>query len=195
MKRIRLDIGALAASPQDGGSFMFFLYREGMDRCLPVSLTPPEIHAVLSNFKADSTEISVHNVFSKLLQKFRIELLEVSIIHNDDNVKPNSNNKQEGCFCAELLFFDGESEVREIAGFVDGIILSKQFGAPIYIAEELMDKYSKGIDSYSKDVLNSEAILNKLKEELQSAINNEEYERAAQITKKIEELKKSDKKD
>ena len=29
----------------------------------------------------------------------------------------------------------------QVAGFADGIILSKQFGAPIYIAEALMDKY------------------------------------------------------
>lgn len=179
MKRIRLDIGALAASPQDGGSFMFFLYREGMDRCLPVPLTPPEMHAALSNFKQDADGVSVHSVFSGVLQQYRIELLEVMIIREGDG------------FLSELLFFDGEREIRQVAGFVDGIILSKQFGAPIYIAEELMEKYSTGIDSYSKDVLNSEATLDKLKEALQQAINNEEYERASQISKQIEALKKN----
>ncbi len=180
MKRIRLDIGALAASPEDGGSFMFFLYREGMDRCLPVSLTPPEMHAVLSNFKMDANEVSVHSVFSKVVQKYRIELLEVEIIRDDSK----------NVFFTELLFFDGESEVREIAGFIDGVILSKQFGAPIYISEELMEKYSQGMDDYSKDVLDAETLLKKLNEELVQAIDNEEYERAAEITKRIEKLKK-----
>ena len=28
MKRIRLDIGAVTATPENGGSFMFFLYKE-----------------------------------------------------------------------------------------------------------------------------------------------------------------------
>ena len=37
MKRIRLDIGALTASPKEGGKFLFFLYKENMDRCLPIS--------------------------------------------------------------------------------------------------------------------------------------------------------------
>ncbi len=202
MKRIRLDIGALAASPEDGGSFMFFLYREGMDRCLPVSLTPPEMHAVLSNFKLDTNEISVHNVFSKVVQKYRIELLEVEIIRAESrgealeerNESGHTEHADEiekhGCFQVELLFFDGESEVREIAGFIDGVILSKQFGAPIYISEELMDKYSQGMDDYSKEVLDTETLMKKLKEELQQAIDNEEYERAAEITKRIEKLKK-----
>ena len=50
MKRVRLDIGALAASAEGGGSFTFFLYREGLDKCLPVPLTPPEMHAMLSPY-------------------------------------------------------------------------------------------------------------------------------------------------
>ncbi len=203
MKRIRLDIGALAASPQDGGSFMFFLYREGMDRCLPVSLTPPQMHTMLSNFKIDSNEISVHGVFTKVMQSYRIELLEVEIIRdntwedaaegivNDKQMEPASERGEEnGGFRVELLFFDGESEVREVAGFVDGIVLSKQFGAPIYISEELMDRYSQGMDDYSKEVLDAETLLKKLNEELQQAIDNEEYEKAAEITKRIEKLKK-----
>lgn len=196
MKRIRLDIGALAASPQDGGSFTFFLYREGMDRCLPVPLTPPEMHTALSNFKHDPDGVSIHSAFAGVLQQYRIELLEVTIIREkaqkqDCPIEQFEDEKlKNGVFLSELLFFDGEREVRQVAGFIDGIILSKQFGAPIYIAEELMDKYSAGIDSYSKEVLNSEAALNKLKEALQEAINNEEYERASQISKQIEAIKK-----
>lgn len=196
MKRIRLDIGALAASPQDGGSFTFFLYREGMDRCLPVPLTPPEMHTALSNFKQDPDGVSIHSAFSCVLQQYRIELLEVTIVRKDAQMQdclmeqPEDEKHKSSVFYSELLFFDGEREVRQVAGFVDGIILSKQFGAPIYISEELMDKYSAGIDSYSKDVLNSEAALTKLKEALQEAINNEEYERASQISKQIEAIKK-----
>ena len=83
MKRVRLDIGALAATPENGGSFTFFLYREGLDKCLPVPLTPPEMHAMLSNFKQDRDELTIQRVFSKVLQEYRVELLEVSIISND----------------------------------------------------------------------------------------------------------------
>ena len=69
MRRVRLDIGAVAASPEDGGSFTFFLYREGMDKCLPVPLTPPQMHSVLSYFKQlpDST-LSIHSLLTRVLQ-------------------------------------------------------------------------------------------------------------------------------
>ena len=190
MKRVRLDIGALAATPENGGSFTFFLYREGLDKCLPVPLTPPEMHAMLSNFKQDRDELTIQRVFSKVLQEYRVELLEVSIIANDQTGGQGEGTESEnGVFLSELLFFDGEREIRELAGFADGIILSKQFGAPIYIAEELMEIYATGIDAFSKDVLDSEAMLKKLKESLQEAIGNEEYERASQISKQIEQLR------
>ena len=52
-----------------------------------------------------------------------------------------------------------------------------------------MERYSKGIDIQSKDVLDKEALLNRLKEELQEAINNEEYEKASEISKRIESIK------
>ena len=119
-----------------------------------------------------------------------MELLEVSIIANDQaNGQGEGTESENGVFLSELLFFDGEREIRELAGFADGIILSKQFGAPIYIAEELMEIYATGIDAFSKDVLDSEAMLKKLKEALREAIGNEEYERASQISKQIEQLR------
>ncbi|MBE6227079.1 MAG: hypothetical protein E7121_08320 [Bacteroidales bacterium] len=197
MKRVRLDIGALAASAEDGGSFTFFLYREGLDKCLPVPLTPPEMHAMLSNFKQEREELTIQRVFSKVLQEYRVELLEVAIIRRDELADGVETGQEEtdGGFLSELLLFDGEREIRQVAGFADGIILSKQFGAPIYIAEALMDKYAKGMDSYSKDVLDSEAMLKNLKEALQEAIANEEYERASQISRQIEELKRGRKKE
>ena len=112
MKRIRLDIGALTASPANGGSFMFFLYREGMDKCLPVQLSPPDMHAVLSNFNQQEPHHTptVHNLFVSTLQQFRIELLEVTVTRDDEH----------DCFTCELLMFDGEKEVRRISGFIDG---------------------------------------------------------------------------
>lgn len=184
MRRVRLDIGAVAASPEDGGSFTFFLYREGMDKCLPVPLTPPQMHSVLSYFKQlpDST-LSIHSLLTRVLQDYRIELLEVSIVRSEEEGVENNG------FVSELLFFDGDKEVKELAGFVDGIILSKNFSCPIYISEELMEQYAQTIDSQSKDVLDRETLLKKLKEELQEAINNEEYEKASELSRRIESLK------
>lgn len=186
MKRIRLDIGALTASPDNGGSFMFFLYREGMNKCLPVKLTPPQMHAVLTNFNHQQPQgITVHSVFHATLQQFRIELLEVTVIRDDDA----------GTFATELLLFDGEKEVRQKSEFIDGIILAKSFACPIYTTESLMEQYASTIDIVSEKAVKKEIRLQKLKEELSQAVAAEDYERAAELNRAIGELDKEENND
>ena len=181
MKRIRLDIGALTASPDNGGSFMFFLYREGMNKCLPVKLSPPDMHAVLSNFNQPQTPgPTIHGVCLQVLQQYRIELLEVTVTRNEERE----------IFETELLFFDGEKELKQIAGFIDGVILAKSFACPIYTDESLMEKYSSTIDIVSEKIVKKEIHLQKLKEELEKAVTSEDYERAAEIKKAIEDISK-----
>ena len=182
MKRIRLDIGALTASPSNGGSFMFFLYREGMDKCLPVQLTPPDMHAVLSNFNQQEPQHlpTIHHLFVSTLQQFRIELLEVTVTRDEEH----------NCFACELLMFDGEKEVKTVSGFIDGVILAKIFACPIYTNEELMEKYASAIDIASEKIVKKEIHLQKLKEELANAVAAEDYEKAAKINRAIEELNK-----
>lgn len=181
MKRIRLDIGALTASPDNGGSFMFFLYREGMNKCLPVKLTPPQMHAVLTNFNQQEPQgITIHNVFHSTLQQFRIELLEVTVIRDNDA----------DAFATELLMFDGEKEVKQKADFIDGVILAKSFACPIYTTDALMEQYASTIDIVSEKMVKKEIRLQKLKEELNQAVAAEDYERAAEINRTIEELNK-----
>lgn len=183
MKRIRLDIGALTASPEDGGSFMFFLYREGMNKCLPVKLSPPDMHAVLSNFnRQEGQGDTIHNLFCNTLQQFRIELLEVTVIRDD----------QDNGFACEMLLFDGEKEIKQTSGFIDGVIMAKLFTCPIYTDEHLMDKYASAIDLVSEKIVKKEIHLQKLKEELDNAVAAEDYERAAEISKAIDELDRNE---
>lgn len=186
MKRIRLDIGALTASPDNGGSFMFFLYREGMNKCLPVKLSPPEMHAVLSNFnQPQSPGITVHSVFISTLQQYRIELLEVTV----------TRDAELDGFATQLLLFDGEREISQKAGFIDGVILAKAFACPIYTDETLMEQYASTIDIVSEKIVKKEIRLQKLKEELVQAIASEDYERAAEISRAIDEISKEKEED
>jgi bifunctional DNase/RNase len=124
--------------------------------------------------------ITVHGVFQSVLQQYRIELLEVTVIRNDGNE----------AFETELLLFDGEKEVKQIAGFIDGVILAKSFACPIYTDEALMEKYASTIDIVSEKIVKKEIHLQKLKEELEKAVTAEDYERAAEIKKAIEDITK-----
>ena len=47
--KIKLDIGAITASQEDGRSFLLFLYQEGGGRCLTIPLAPSDLHALLTN--------------------------------------------------------------------------------------------------------------------------------------------------
>ncbi len=177
MKRVRLDIGAFNASPGERGSFMFFLYREGMDKCLPVSLSPPDMHALLSNFKKISEGgASSHGLLFSLLQDIKVELLEITIVKENDSIG----------FMTKLLFFDGDKEIIKDASFTDGIILAKLFSCPIYISEGLFNRYSTdNIDVLSVESVDKEPYIEKLRKELKEAISCEDYEKAAILSKKI----------
>ena len=47
--KIKLDIGAITASQEDGRSFLLFLYQEGGGRCLTIPMAPSELHALITN--------------------------------------------------------------------------------------------------------------------------------------------------
>lgn len=184
-KRIRLTVGALTATPQDGGRFTFFLSQEGGDRCIVVSLDPPQMHTMLQNFKeGDSGDsFTIHSVFEKLLKSYRIELMEIEVSH-DDNLNE---------FYSDLIFFDGEKEVKERLSVADGIILAKKFAAPLYVSKYLMDKWGVKVDLPEMEIMKRGMAdeLDFLEEKLQQAVETEDYERAAIINKEIEKLRKS----
>lgn len=181
MKRIRLDIGAFTATAGQGGKFLFFLYRENMERSLPVTLTPPQMHSVLSAFKAaDLKVIPIHSIFRKILLFYGVELLEVEV----------EREKEEENFTSRLLLFNGEKELRQKADIIDGIILAKLFGTPIYINEELMERYSIRMDKASGESIEAEEQIKRFNMALQQAVESEDYELAGNIKKRIDELRK-----
>lgn len=187
-KRVRLTVGALTATPRDGGKFTFFLCQEGEDRCIVLPLDPPQMHTMLLNFKESERGegATIHSVFEKLLKSYNIELLEIDVAHDD------SINE----FYADLLFFNGKEEVKERLPVTDGIILAKKFAAPLYISELLMDKWGVKVDLPEMEIM-KKCMSDKtesLQENLRQAIDEEDYEKAAIINKEIEKLRKSKKK-
>ncbi len=187
-KRVRLTVGALTATPRDGGKFTFFLCQEGEDRCIVLPLDPPQMHTMLLNFKESERGegVTIHSVFEKLLKSYNIELLEIDVAHDD------SINE----FYADLLFFNGKEEVKERLPVTDGIILAKKFAAPLYISEHLMDKWGVKVDLPEMEIM-KKCMSDKtgsLQESLRQAIDEEDYEKAAIINKEIEKLRKSKKK-
>ena len=187
-KRIRLTVGALTATPQDGGKFTFFLCQEEGNKCIVISLDPPQMHTMLLNFKESERgeSFTIHSVFEKILKSYRIELMEINVAHDD------AINE----FYADLLFYDGEKEVKERLSVADGIILAKKFAAPLYISEFLMDKWGIKMDLPEMEIMKKEMAdeIELLEESLKRAVDEENYEKAAVINREIEKLRKSKRK-
>ena len=187
-KRIRLTVGALTATPQDGGKFTFFLCQEEGNKCIVISLDPPQMHTMLLNFKESERgeSFTIHSVFEKILKSYRIELMEISVAHDD------AINE----FYADLLFYDGEKEVKERLSVADGIILAKKFAAPLYISEFLMDKWGIKMELPEMEIMKKEMAdeIELLEESLKRAVDEENYEKAAVINREIEKLRKSKRK-
>jgi uncharacterized protein len=175
-KRIKLDIGALTASSSEEGNFMFFLYRDGMDKCLAIPLNAPDMHAVLANFGQVPQKCgSIYKLFEMVSRFYNMELLEVSI----------TRGKNSSHFESQMVFFDGEKEMRVEASFTDGVIMAKMFGCSIYIEEELMEQYATEVKEETGNLADTSKIKKTLEKQLDDAVNAEDYEKAEMIKEKL----------
>ena len=175
MERVRLDIGTVVQEKGDGNKFVFSLSRGGSNQSIRVELTPAQMHILLSNLNHISEDgITTQELYYKTLTSFLIEVLEVIIIRNLDN----------SGFDAKLVLFDGDKEMDIICSVVDGAVIAKKFACAIYIDLELLDKY--GVEGTVMTQSDKELnYLGELKIQLKLAIDSEDYEKAAIISKEI----------
>lgn len=181
MERVRLDMGALSISDLHGGSFVFFLYKKGADKCLPIKVSRSDVNTILLNFKPKNETPTMQMMYCNTLQNFGIELLEITVIRN---------NGEGEKFLTELLLFDGKKEMRLVCSFGDGIVMAKFFSAPIYVFSDVLDKFATKIKPEGKKVYGESNYMTKLQEAMDEAIMQENYERADELKAELAKLKK-----
>ncbi|MFP4058887.1 MAG: bifunctional nuclease domain-containing protein [Bacteroidota bacterium] len=192
MSKIKLNVLGISYSQTQTGAYALVLTEENGDRRIPI---------IIGAFEAQSIAIQLeglkpprpltHDLFLSFATAFKIDLLEVTIY-----------KLEEGVFFSKLTCDDGASRVTIDARTSDAIALALRFKCPIYTTEEIIakagivldfEKESKGqvkkqsyfedieekSDSY-KDEL-SELELAELKQKLDEAIKNENYEKASRI--------------
>lgn len=194
MEKIRLDIIGMSYSQSQSGAYALILGEHDGNRRLPI---------IIGGFEAQSIAIEIekiktprpltHDLFKTFADSFGIEVKEVVI-----------NKFIEGVFYAMLVCSDGEIEEEVDSRTSDAIALALRFHCPVYTYESIM--VAAGI--LIEDELEAEKspIVKKenpgfspteyndfgipeLKEMLQAAIENEEYEKASQIRDEINKRK------
>jgi uncharacterized protein len=176
MGKIKLNIIALASSESEANSFVVVLKEQGGSRRLPVVIGPFEAQAIaLSLEQVHTNRPMTHDLMRNTLHALGIKLREVLI-----------SNLRFGVFHATLLCENIEGEVLAIdARTSDALALAVRFGSPIYVQDFIMDEAGIHIDQ-SGPAPSGEKPLQaysdgELKDLLQQALDEENYEKAALI--------------
>lgn len=194
MKKIRLEIIGLSYSQTQTGAYALVLCEEGGNRRLPIIIGGFEAQAIAIELeKMTPSRPLTHDLFKSFANSFNIDVQEVIIY-----------NMVEGIFYAKLICNDGEQAVEIDARTSDAIALAVRFNCPIYTYEFIlsssgivMEETNEDGDEQSEKVVTtpeslsvaggefSGISLDELKELLNTAIDEENYERASRIRDEI----------
>ncbi|MCX6286466.1 MAG: DUF151 domain-containing protein [Bacteroidetes bacterium] len=196
MEKIRLEIIGMSYSQSQTGAYALILGEKDGKRRLPIIIGGFEAQAIAIELEKIKTPRPLtHDLFKYFADAFGIEVREIII-----------NKFQEGVFYAQLVCSDG-SRVEEVDSRTsDAIALALRFSCPIYTYEDIMKAASIMVeeDTDTPAALNPESLpkvsskqefsgqsVAELKEILQAAIENEEYEKASRIRDELNRRNKT----
>ena len=190
MRKIELDIVALSHSVTQSHNYAVVLGEQGGSRRLPIVIGSFEAQAIaVAMERMTPNRPLTHDLFKNTLETFNIELKEVLI-----------NNLLDGIFYARLICIKDGGEIIEIDSRTsDALAMAVRFNCPIYTYEFILDTAgvileetdeqgapaeqrtqpqgkTAALSSYSIDALNKM---------LEEVLNEENYERAAEIRDEI----------
>ena len=201
MKKVRLEIVGLSYSQTQSGAYALVLGESTGSRRLPIIIGGFEAQAIAIELeKMTPTRPLTHDLFKAFSETFSIEVTEILIY-----------NLVEGIFYAKLVCTDGTREVEIDARTSDAIALAVRFNCPIYTYEFILK--SAGIVLDDETLPSNESAMaaapaeetvssnpegeyqskstEELKNLLQTALDDEQYELASKIRDEINNRKQS----
>ena len=159
------------------GSFLLMLLEPVSERQVPIIVGPAEAQSILmAKERVAPRRPMTHELMKRLLEVAELTIDRVTI----DRVF-------EGVFYSTLHVVTNDRVQRTIdARPSDAIALALLTGAPIYIDDFVLEETSVKADLTLQD---NEPSLEALERELQQCEETEDYERAAEIQKQIEQMK------
>lgn len=186
-----MEILGLSTSPSSGGAYALILTEAEGNKRLPI---------IIGSFEAQAIALELENI--KPPRPMTHDLLKNMMLTLDAEPKfILINELSEGTFYAQI-FIEQDGQVMEIdARPSDAIALAVRFNISIYVAEEVLKE--AGITADPEPQTLEEALkadeagsgtkelsqLEELEEQLKTAIETENYEKAAKIRDRIQKLK------
>jgi len=194
MEKIQLEIIGMSYSQSQSGAYALILGEAGGKRRLPIIIGGFEAQSIAIELEKIKTPRPLtHDLFKSFAEAFNITITEVII-----------NKFSEGVFYAILVCNDGTNEMEIDSRTSDAIALALRFQCPVYTFENIIASAGIMIDEETeKSAAASEPVsiakgeettfsqysASELKQMLQSAVENEEYEKASKIRDELNKRK------
>ena len=184
-----MEILGLSTSPSSGGAYALILSESEGNRRLPI---------IIGTFEAQAIALELESI--KPPRPMTHDLLKnIVLSFNSDVQKVVINDLNEGTFFAQIHYNSDDDKMKLDARPSDAIALAIRFGAPIFVNEKVLaeagivtEESSEGGKSSIAETQEAEKELSqmeKLQRELQTAIDTENYEKAAKLRDQIKKLK------
>lgn len=191
MDKIKLEIAGLSYSQTQSGAYALVLTESGGKRQLPIIIGGFEAQAIAIELeKMTPTRPLTHDLFKNFAVSFSITVKEVIIY-----------NLVEGIFYSKLIC-EQDGKVTEIdARTSDAIAIGVRFNCPIFTFESILSSAGILLDENlpkEEDIIGDdedddekpegtlqEKSLSDLEQQLNDAIDNEDYELASRIRDEI----------
>ena len=194
MNKVSLEIIGLTYSESSTGAYVLILGDKNSQRRLPIVIGSAEAESIAVGIeKHKNGRPHTHDLFLRFAHEFGIEIMEVVI-----------NRFRDGVYYAMLVCKQGDDLTMVDARPSDAIAIAVRMGCEIYAYESVMeeagiimgdmekqedepegDPINIGAKKASLDLLDLEA----LEDLLQEAIDNEDYQKAAEIRDEINKRK------
>lgn len=193
MEKLQCEILGLSSSPSTGGAYAILLKELDGNRRLPIIIGAFEAQAIALEIEGIKPPRPLtHDLLKQITENLGATVVEVIV----DELRENT-------FYAKVILEVAGLSQEVDARPSDAIALAVRTGAPIYVANSVMEAAAfvpseeaekEGIanlvpeEEKSKKPLTKEAKLAVLQNKLREAIDSEEYERAAKIRDDIKRL-------
>lgn len=194
MSFIQVDIIGLSTSPSSGGAYALVLGEVDGNRRLPIIIGAFEAQAIaLELEKIQPPRPMTHDLLRDTLEAVGADVLDVVI-----------DELREGTFFAKIRYIHDGDEGQLDARPSDAVALAVRVDAPIYVAPMVLEEAgipteeegvsaltSSGSASAAKEEEEAPSLsrVERMEKQLEEAIAQEDYEKAARLRDEIAQLK------
>ncbi|MDI6401143.1 DUF151 domain-containing protein [Balneolaceae bacterium ANBcel3] len=200
MDKIQMEILGLSTSPSSGGAYALILNETEGKRRLPIIIGTFEAQAIALELEnITPPRPMTHDLMRNIIQSFRTAVREIFI-----------NDLKEGTFYAQIVYENNGDTIKQDSRPSDAIALAIRFNAPIYVSEHIIEEAGIASEVSQEEgeqasfpepekppaskaaaspADNKETRIKMLEKSLDSAIADEDYEKAAVIRDELNRLK------